>query len=98
MKRLIMPTAAMMTEAGGDFKSIVAAVLRIAPETEVSRQHVLKTPSVMLAEFTREIAEMDKLRGRMHANVKLENEKQKKKMKKVKERYDREGVEFIENE
>ena len=41
---------------------------------------------------------MDKLRGRMQANVKQENAKQKQKMKRVKEKYDREGVNFIEDE
>jgi len=37
MKRLIMPTATMMRLHEGDFKSIVAGVLKIAPEIEAGR-------------------------------------------------------------
>jgi len=55
MKKLIFPTAAMMRGAGGDYKSIVASVLKIAPSSIVSRQHTLNTPSIMRAEFTHEI-------------------------------------------
>jgi hypothetical protein len=32
MKKLIFPTAAMMRSSDGDFKSIVAALLRMAPD------------------------------------------------------------------
>lgn len=98
MKRLIMPTATMMQRAGGDYKSIVAAILKMAPETEATRVHAIKTASVMVAEFTREIDEQNKLRQRMAVNVKEENEKQKRKMQKMKKRYDKEGVNFIEDE
>lgn len=38
MKRLMMPTATMMRMADGDFKSIVAGVLKISPEIEAGRQ------------------------------------------------------------
>lgn len=55
MKRLIMPTATMMQRAGGDYKSIVAAVLKMAPETEATRVFAIKTASIIIAEFTREI-------------------------------------------
>ena len=37
MKRLMFPTATMMRAAGGDFKSIVAGVLQIAPELTATR-------------------------------------------------------------
>lgn len=75
MKRLMMPTATMLESRGGDFGIIVEAVLKMAPETTAQRIHALKSPAVTLAEFTREIEEMDKLRQRMGVNVKMENEK-----------------------
>lgn len=93
-----MPTATMLQSSGGDYSQIVQSVLAFAPETTATRVEALKTPAIMLAEFTREIEQMDKLRGRMQANVKQENAKQKQKMKRVKEKYDREGVNFIEDE
>ena len=93
-----MPTATMLQSRGGDYSQIVQSVLAFAPETTATRVEALKTPAIILAEFTREIEDMDKLRGRMHTNVKSENLKQKQKMMRVKEKYDREGVNFIEDE
>ena len=93
-----MPTATMLQSSGGDYSQIVQSVLAFAPETTATRVEALKTPAIMLAEFTREIEQMDKLRGRMQTNVKAENAKQKQKMMRVKEKYDREGVNFIEDE
>lgn len=34
MKKLIFPTAAMMRNSDGDYKSIVSALLKIAPNEE----------------------------------------------------------------
>ena len=51
-----------------------------------------------MAEFTREIDELNKLRSKMNENIKVESEKQKKKMQKIKEKYDREGVNFVDQD
>jgi len=37
MKKLMMPTATMMRMHDGDYKSIVAGVLKIATEAEATR-------------------------------------------------------------
>ena len=58
MKKLIMPTAAMMNAANGDYSSIVAAVLKMAPYLESSRKHTVNIPSIMRAELGHEIEEM----------------------------------------
>jgi len=42
--------------------------------------------------------DLDVLKQKFNANVKVANEKQKEKMKKVKKKYDRSGVEYVENE
>lgn len=34
----------------------------------------------------------------MNENIKVESEKQKKKMQKIKEKYDREGVNFVDQD
>lgn len=80
MKRLMMPTAAMMRMHDGDFKSIVAGVLKVAPEIEAGRQHTINTPSVIRAEFTREIEELDRFRQQINQNIRSENTKQQKKI------------------
>ena len=41
MKLLIMPTAKQMREADGDFESIVAGVLKIAPSVTANRKITL---------------------------------------------------------
>lgn len=76
MKKLIFPTAAQMNASGGDFKSIVAAVLNMAPDIDVSRSHTVNTPSIIRAEFTRELEELEKLRGKMNSNIRDANSKQ----------------------
>lgn len=98
MKKLLMPTAAQMRAHNGDFKSIVAGVLRIAPNIEAGRQHVLNTPSVIRAEFTRELEVLDELRKKINSNIRGENAKQQAKLKSMKEKYDREGVQFVDDE
>lgn len=65
----MMPTATMMRMADGDFKSIVAGVLKISPEIEAGRQYTVNTPSVIRAEFTREIEELDKFRQQINNNI-----------------------------
>lgn len=63
MKQLLMPTAAMLTAADGNFDDIVNMVLKIRPDIEAGRQYTIKTPSVIRAEFTREIDSLKALRG-----------------------------------
>lgn len=41
MKNLQMPTAAMIRESDGDFKSIVAAVINLAPDQYAQRENVI---------------------------------------------------------
>lgn len=41
---------------------------------------------------------MSELRSKMNANIRDANEQQKQKMEKIKAKYDREGVKFIEDE
>jgi hypothetical protein len=42
MKNLQMPTAAMIREADGDLKSIVAGVLNVAVDIEAQREEALQ--------------------------------------------------------
>jgi len=41
MKQLIMPTAAMMSAADGNFDDIVNSVLRMRPDIEAGRQYTV---------------------------------------------------------
>ena len=66
MKQLIMPSAKMMTAAGGDFSDIINAVLKLRPHIKADRQQTLKTPSVIRAEFTREIEEVSHFRSEVN--------------------------------
>lgn len=52
----------------------------------------------MLAEKEDELEKSENLRKRVKANIDAENEVQRKRFKKLKEKYDREGVEFVEDE
>lgn len=70
----------------------------MAPEIQAGRQFTINTPSVIRAEFTREIEELDKFRHQINVNIRAENSKQQKKIQKMKAKYDREGVNFIEDE
>jgi hypothetical protein len=47
----------------------------LAPEIEAGRSQTINTPSVMRAEFTREIEELDQLRQKMNENIRGENTK-----------------------
>lgn len=51
MKQLIMPTATQMKANDGDFESIVAGVLTMAPSITANRKITLQNPSVFRAEF-----------------------------------------------
>jgi len=64
MKQLIMPSAAMLQANDGNFDDIVASILRMRPHIESGRQYTIKTPSVIRAEFTGEIEELNNLRAK----------------------------------
>ena len=64
-----MPTVAMLRAADGDFKSIVAGVINTAPDNEAQREEAIQEPSIIRAEFTREIEELDDLRKRFRNNI-----------------------------
>jgi len=98
MKLLIMPTAIQIRNGAVDHKKIVAKVLKCRPEIEAKRKEVVKIASIMRAEFTHERESMDEFRYKIKDNIHNENEKQKEKYKKLKEKYDKEGVEIIEDE
>ena len=95
MKQLIMPTAAMITAADGNFDDIVNSVLRMRPDIEAGRQYTVQTPSVIRAEFTREIDQLNELRAKFKENIRNEEAKQQQKLDKIKEKFDREGVNFV---
>jgi hypothetical protein len=92
MKLLIMPTAKQMREADGDFESIVAAVLKLAPGVTANRKITLQNPSVYRAEFDHEIEELRLLRTKLQINIELANAKQRERLDRLKQKYDREGV------
>jgi len=52
----------------------------------------------MLAEFDNELEKSQDFTEKMRRNIQKENMVQKEKFRKMKEKYDREGVEFIEDE
>ena len=95
MKALIMPTAAMLQASDGDFDDIVNSVLKMRDVLEAGRQYTLQTPSVIRAEFTREIDKLNELRGKFRDNIRGEERKQMEKLEKIKQKFDREGVNFV---
>lgn len=52
----------------------------------------------MLAEFDHELERSEQLRFAVKKNIERENQVQKEKFFKLKEKYDREGVEYINDE
>jgi hypothetical protein len=59
MKLLIMPPAKYFRQRLSDHKSIVASVFKCRPEITANRTGILRTPSVIRAEFTKEREEME---------------------------------------
>ncbi len=53
---------------------------------------------MLLAEFDHELAKSEQLRFAVKKNIEQENQVQKEKFIKMKEKYDREGVEYINDE
>ena len=75
MKQLLMPTAAMLTAGDGNFDDIVNMVLKIRPDIEAGRPYTIQTPSVIRAEFSREIEQLNDLRGAFRSNIRNEEAK-----------------------
>mmetsp|Transcript_32634 Transcript_32634/g.44141 ORF Transcript_32634/g.44141 Transcript_32634/m.44141 type:complete len:106 (+) Transcript_32634:872-1189(+) len=73
-------------------------VMKISPEIKGQRQALLGIDSVIRAEFTREREQIEQFRSRVKGNLREENDKQKKKVQKLKKKYDRDGVNFVEDE
>ena len=98
MKQLIMPSAAMLQANDGKFDDIVNAVLRMRPDIETGRQYTIQTPSVIRAEFTREIEALNELRKKFRSNIRHEEAKTQHKLAKIKDKFDRDGVNFVNDE
>ena len=75
MKLLIMPPAIQLRQGSTDHKSIVAKVLKCRPEITAKRNEVTKIPSIIRAEFTREIEKLDDFRAALKRNIDEENGK-----------------------
>ena len=71
---------------------IVANVMKCRPEITAKRKDIIKIPSVIRAEFSRERERLDDFRKAIKSNVQEENAKQKQKFKEMKEKYDKEGI------
>jgi len=69
MKLLIMPPAIQLRNRSIDHKAIVAKVLKCRPEITAKRNEVTKIPSVIRAEFTREIEQLDAFRSALKKNI-----------------------------
>lgn len=77
---------------------IVANVLKCRPEITAKRKEIIKIPSIIRAEFSREFERLDEFKTSIRANIKEENSKQKEKFKEMKEKYDKEGIQVVESE
>ena len=92
-----MPTAVQLRNRTIDYRAIVAKVLKCRPEITAKRKTIIKTPSVMRAEFTREREELDEFRSKLRTNIEQENIKQRKRIKELKNKYDKEGIQVIDD-
>lgn len=61
MKLLIMPSAVQLRNGTMDYKQIVQKVLQMRPVIHCKRHEIVKTPSIMLAEFDHELARSEDL-------------------------------------
>jgi hypothetical protein len=68
------------------------------PTIQCKRHDIVKTPSIMLAEYEHELDKSAELNRKIKQNIDNENQKQKQKFAELKRKYDREGVEFIQDE
>ena len=97
MKLLIMPPAMHLRSQVADHKAIVAKVLKCRPEINAKRKEILRIPSVKITEFERERERLETFRSKLRANVDDEKRRQRQKMAKLKEKYDKEGVQVIDD-
>lgn len=93
-----MPPATQLRSGMIDHRAVVSKVLKCRPEILAKRNDIVKIPSIMRAEFTREREKLEEFRSSLKTNMKEENDKQRAKFNKIKAKYDREGVEVIEDE
>lgn len=98
MKLLIMPPALQLRNGMIDHKAIVAKVLKCRPEITAKRSETLKLPSIMRTEFTREREKLDEFKQALKVNMSKENTAQRDKFNKIKQKYDKEGIEVVEDE
>jgi len=68
------------------------------PLIQCKRHDIVKLPSIMLAEFDHELARAELFRMNVKKNIEGENAQQREKFKRMKQKYDRDGVEFIQDE
>lgn len=68
------------------------------PVIQCKRHDIIKIPSIMLAEFDHELDKSADLSRKVKANIDRENIVQKEKFKQLKAKYDREGIEYVEDE
>jgi len=59
---------------------------------------LLGIDSVIRAEFERERDVINTFKSRVKTNLRSENEKQKRKVAKLKKKFDRDGIDFVEDE
>jgi len=97
MKLLIMPTAMHLRSQVADHKGIVAQVLRCRPEINAKRKEILKLPAVKITEFERERERLDEFKGKLQYNLEEEKMRQKQKMAKLKQKYDKEGISVVDD-
>lgn len=98
MKLLLMPPATHLRNGNEDYKHIVQQVMKMRPLIQCKRHDIVKIPSIMLAEFEHEIARAEFFRNNIKKQIENENKKQKEKFQRMKQKYDRDGVEFIQDE
>lgn len=80
MKLLIMPSAQQLIANNGNFDDIVTSVLKMRPHIQCGRPWTLRTPSVIRAEFTREIEKTRKFNTNVTLRIRDEESKQKVKL------------------
>merc|ERR1712176_1648780 len=68
------------------------------PHLQCERKAKMSTPSVMRAEFAGERAKANEFRNKVNAAIREEDAKQKRKIDKMKAKYDREGVQYVSDE
>ena len=95
---MIMPPAKYFRQEQVDHKKVVASVFKCRPEIKSNRAGIMKTPSVIRAEFTREREKLEEFRQKMRKNIQDEKTRQRQRFEKMKAKYDKEGVQVVENE